>query len=198
VTVVRAVVRDVDHHVAHAYDGDLAPYGEIALGKGGEAIVVIDEVLGVIDAGQPLTLHPEIFRALGAMGEHEGIEAKALQVRDGERSVAAYVHVPDVGDARIAQDLLELASQPALHLVLVEEDAVLGEPARLDVAVEEEDAAARGGEGPGRKEPGGAGPDYRHDAQGVVSHRGGKITNEPASRKRDPPLPLRYAESKPR
>ncbi len=51
-----------------------------------------------------------------------------------------------VGDARIAQDLLELAAQTALHLVLVEEDPVLGEAARLDVAVEQYDAMSRLGE----------------------------------------------------
>src|SRR5262249_62053394 len=94
VAVRRAVGRDVDPHVATAHDGEPAPNGELALGEGGEAVVVIDEVLGVIDAGQPLALHPEILRPLGAMGEHKGVEAKALQVRDRERSVAAYAHVP--------------------------------------------------------------------------------------------------------
>jgi hypothetical protein len=69
-----------------------------------------------------------------------------------------------VRDARVGEDLLELAPEPALHLVLVEEDPVLGEPAGLDVAVEEQDSAARGRQRPRREKTRGACP---HDSDHV-------------------------------
>jgi len=44
--------------------------------------------------------------------------------------------VAQVGDARVAQILWNLAPQATFHLVLVEEDAVLRRGRRLDVAIE--------------------------------------------------------------
>ena len=65
---------------------------------------------------------------------------------------------------------MELPTQAALHLVLVEEDAVLGQPARLDVPVQEDHAGARGGEGAGGEETGGPRADHRDEMDGFVGH----------------------------
>jgi hypothetical protein len=135
-----------------------------------EAVVVIHEILGVVRAGQPLALDAEVLGALGADGEHERVEAHPGQGLDGEIAALRDGHVPQVGDARIAEDLLELPAQAALHLVLVEEDPVLGEAARLDVAVDQDHAGALRGERAGGEETGGARADHRDQVDLFVRH----------------------------
>jgi hypothetical protein len=134
------------------------------------SVVVVDEILGVIHAGQALPLDAEVFRALRADGEDERVEARAAEIVEGEVARLAHRHVSEIGHARVREDLLELAAEAALHLVLVEEDAVLGEPARLDVAVQEQHAASGGGERAGGEEAGWACTDHRHDVNRLVSH----------------------------
>jgi hypothetical protein len=136
---------------------------------------MVDEVLGVIDTGEPLALDAEILGALGTVGEDQRVEAHPLKLGDGERPVGPDGHVAKVRETGIAQDLVELTSEPALHLVLVEEDPVLGEPTWLDVAVEEEDAAAGSGESPGGEEAGRAGAHDCHYVNEIVivRHWGG-------------------------
>src|SRR4029450_7278820 len=72
-------------------------------------------------------------------------------------------HVPEIRDPRTGEDPLDLTPQPRLHLVLVEKDAVLGEPTRLDVAIEQEDAATLGAESPRGEQPRRAGADHGGD-----------------------------------
>jgi hypothetical protein len=78
---------------------------------------MIDEVLGVIDAGEPLALDAEIFRALGSVGEHECVEAQLQELLDGEGPSRPTGTWPS-SDAGIAEDLVELAPQAAFILYL--------------------------------------------------------------------------------
>ena len=167
VAEVDAVVRDVHHDVAHPHDGHAAAHGVGLLAEGRQAVVVVDEILGVVDAREPLALDAQVLGALRADREHERVEAELAQLADGEGPAVRHRHVPEIGDPRIGENFLELPPQPRLHLVLVEEDAVLGEPARLDVTIEQEDAATLGRERPGGEEPRRAGADHGDD----VSHR---------------------------
>ncbi len=167
---MRAVVRDVHHHVADPDDGHAAAHGIGLLAEWRQAIVVVDEVFGVVHAGQPLTLDAEVLRSLRPDGEDQGVEADRGQV--GHRQVPGLRDrdVAQVGHAGIGEDLLELPAKPALHLVFVEEDAVLGEPARLDVPVQQHHAAAGRGEGTGGEETSGAGADHRDGMERLVGH----------------------------
>ncbi len=167
---VGAVVRDVHHHVADAHDGHAAAHREGPLAEGRQAVVVIDEVLGVVDARQPLALDAQVLGALRADRVDERVEAEARQAGDREIALVRDRHVSKVGYERVGEDLVELAAQPALHLVLVEEDAVLGQPARLDVPVEQDHAGAGRGEGAGGEETGGPRADHRDEMDGFVGH----------------------------
>ncbi len=113
---------------------------------------MIHEVLGVIDAREAFAFDAEVFRALSPVREHQRIEAQPQELLDGEGAVGTDGHVAQVGDARVAQDFVELAPQATFHLVLVEEDAVLGEASGLDVAIEQEDPTTSIGEGAGGEE----------------------------------------------
>ena len=167
---VRAVVGDVHHDVADPDDGDPPADRVGLLAEGGQVVVVIDEVLGVVDAGQPLALDPQILGALRADGEDQRVESEGLQVRDRHVSMLRHSHVSEVGYAGITEDLLELAAEAALHLVLVQEDAVFGEAAGLDVPVEQDDAAALGGQRAGREESRRAGSNHCDEMKRVVRH----------------------------
>jgi len=90
--------------------------------------------------------------ALGSDGEDHGVEARRAEGGNAQGPALAHRHVAEIGDARVGEDLAELPPEAALHLVLVEEDPVLGEPARLDVTIEEENSASRRGERAGREE----------------------------------------------
>src|SRR5262249_26387430 len=161
------------------------------LGEGRQAIVVIDEILRVVDAGQPLPIDAEVLGALGADREDEGVEAESRELGYGEPAPGGDGDVAEVGDARIGEDLLELAPQAALHLVLVQEDPVLGQTARLDVAVEEEDAAAEPRERASGEQPSGASSDDGDDVRvlarllgchGTSRHDSTPVSGPPSTR----------------
>ena len=188
VAEVGAVVRDVHHDVADSHDGHPPSDGVGLLAEGGQAVVVIDEVLRVVDAGQALALDAEVLGALRADGEDEGVEAHAGQVLHAQVGVPRHRDVTEIGHAGIAQDLLELAAQAALHLVLVQEDPVLGEPARLDVPVEQDHPTALGRERAGGEEARRPGPDHGHHVHWLVRHfRFETIAHGPVSGRREIP-----------
>jgi hypothetical protein len=167
---VGAVVRDVHHHVADADDGHAAAHREGPLAEGRQPVVVVDEILGVVDAREALAVDSEILRALRADRVDERIESHGRQLAYREVALVGDRDMPEIGYERIAENLLELSSQAALHLVLVEEDAVLGEAARLDVPVEKHHAGAAGGERAGGEEPGGPRADHRDEMHRIVGH----------------------------
>jgi hypothetical protein len=53
--------------------------------------------------------------------------------------------VAEVENLRIGKYALELLAQPGLHLFLIDEDAVLGQTAGLDITVEQDHAMSRFG-----------------------------------------------------
>ena len=124
----------------------------------------------MVHAGEPLALHAEIFRTLGPVGEHQRVEAHPQELLEGEGTVGADRHMAEIGDAGIAQDLVELTSEAALHLVLVEKDAVLREASGLDVAIEQQDPGAGIGEGAGGEESRRTRPDHCDDVYLILRH----------------------------
>jgi hypothetical protein len=170
VAEMRAVVGDVDHHVADPDDGHALAHRVGLLAEGRQAVVVIDEVLGVIDARQMLALDAQVLGALCADGEDERVEAEGLQIRNREIASLGHRDVSEIGYERVGEDLLELPAKPALHLVLVQEDAVLGEPAGLDVPVEQDHPAALRGQRASGEEAGRTGPDHCDEMKRVVRH----------------------------
>ena len=104
------------------------------------------------------------------MAKTSASKPAAAEIVDGQVAALPDGDVAQIGHTGVGEDLLELSPQPALHLVLVEEDPVLGEAAGLDVAVQEQHAAAAGGERAGGEQARGAGADHRDHVNHFVSH----------------------------
>ena len=76
--VVEQPVRDVDHNVPHTNDGDSAAQLEMALTERRQLVVVIDDVFGVIDAGELFARKTEFLGALRARGNDNRAEPNLL------------------------------------------------------------------------------------------------------------------------
>src|SRR5262249_51201397 len=121
---------------------------------------VIDEVLRVVDALRRVAGNAKGFRALRAAGHDDGRRIQNFaQLVQRQISLDAHLDVAEVTYARVGQDLAKLNSHAFLQFVLVEIDAVFDQPARFDVAVDDDDFMAGFGEFSHTVNPGGTGAD---------------------------------------
>jgi hypothetical protein len=70
-------------------------------------------------------------------------------------------------DVRTSQDLPVAFTEPAAQLVLVGENAVLGESSELDIPIEHHDLVPLLGHDVGDSQAGGTGPDDNHQVFGT-------------------------------
>src|SRR5882724_1322361 len=98
-----AVVGDVHHDIADAHDGDPTPHGEMALREWRKTVVVIDEVLGVVHAREPLPFDAEVLGALGPDGEDHGVEARRPEGGYAQGRSLAHRNVAEIRDARVGE-----------------------------------------------------------------------------------------------
>ena len=70
--------RDVHHHVAYADDSDSLSDREVPRGERRQQVVVVNEILGGVDALGVLTRQTHLFRALRSHGKHYCSGVKTL------------------------------------------------------------------------------------------------------------------------
>ena len=74
---------DVQHHVADTDDGNMHPNSELLLAKGGQLVVMVDDVLGMVNAEQVFTRQAQPLGALGSNGDQDSLEAQSIQFLEG-------------------------------------------------------------------------------------------------------------------
>src|SRR5262249_30296824 len=105
-------------------------------GKRRELVIVVDEILGGIDAECILAWHAQLLCSLRANREYQRRWAEAAQCIDRYRRIGTNRHVAEVMNIGQRKHFLELLAQTHLHLIFDGIDAVLGEAAGLDVSIE--------------------------------------------------------------
>ncbi len=135
---VEQPIRNIDHDVAHADNSDASANFEGLLAERWQRIVVIDDILGMINAETLFALDTQFLGTLGAGRHDDGAEAHAFQLVESHRLILSDCNVTQIKNLRVGKDSLELFPQSCLHLFLVDKDTVLGQPARLDIAVEQD------------------------------------------------------------
>lgn len=103
---------------------------------------MVDEVLGGVNAFGVFAGEAEAVRALRSAGVEDGRGVHGVKIGEGEVASVADFYVAEVGDVGQRQGLGELLAKAELHFVFERIDAVFGETAGLDVAVEEHGAMA--------------------------------------------------------
>ena len=138
--LVNQPVCDVDHDVADADDRDPIADLKIAAREFRQAVVVEDQILGVIDPACRVAGNAECLGPLRAGGDDDCRRLENLShFVECQIGIPSNFDVADIPDLRIDKDLPELLANPFLQLVLVEIDAVFNQSAGLDVAIENYD-----------------------------------------------------------
>ena len=114
------------------------PISKLALGEGRQRIEVIDDVLGMIDADGLFALDAQLLRPLRSGGHDHGAKTHVLEILERQRLILPHHHMTQIKYFRVGENSFELFAQTGLHLFLVDKDAVLGQTARFDVAIDQD------------------------------------------------------------
>ena len=156
-------MRDVKHDIADADDGDTPANREVLPAERRQFVVVVDQVLGVVDAAQVLAGQAQPFGALRAHGDQDGLKAEAAQLVQGQVAIVANRYVAPILNLRQAHQLAKLLAQTFFHFVFVRKDAVFGQAARFDIAVEQHHMRTRHGQLARGKQAGRSGADNSYE-----------------------------------
>ncbi len=96
----------------------------------------------MIDARELLARQAEPFRSLRACRDENRLEAERAQIVQREIALRADRHVAVIVNIWVVEYAAKLLAESIFHGVFGGVDAVLGQSARFDVAVEQDDARA--------------------------------------------------------
>jgi hypothetical protein len=139
---------DIDHDIPHTDDPDVLADGVISRGKGGELVVMIDDIFGVEDTADIIfSRKAELTGSLRTHSDQISRTSEFFEIIERQRAFLIVDLDPaEVMDRGVFEDLGELLAQAIFHLVLIKVDPVLRESAGLDIAIEEENLNASLGE----------------------------------------------------
>src|SRR5262249_35769853 len=123
---------------AHADNRNPLARGKIMRGERRQEIVAVNKILGGVNAPGGFPGQAQLLGALRTHGKHNGGRRELLQVNDGDSRLAADRHMAEIMPVGQAQHLGKLLAQADLHLVLGGINAVFGQAAGLDIAVEDD------------------------------------------------------------
>src|SRR5450432_37938 len=129
--------RDVHHNIAHADDGNALSGGEIVRRIRRQQVVVIDEILGCVNAAGGFTGQAQLLGTLRAHRENDGRGIQRLEIGHGNGRTLGHGHMAKIMKVIEAQNFIELLAQSNLHFVLGGINAVFGQSAGLDVAIKD-------------------------------------------------------------
>src|SRR5206468_2630910 len=127
----RQPVGNVHHDIADADHRHPLAHFKRTRAESGEQIIMIDAVLGMIDALRRIAFDPDGLGTLSTGREDEDTRLKRLELWDGQMLAFPDGHVSEVMDIGPAEDFPISLSEPSTKLVLIGKDAVFCEPAEL-------------------------------------------------------------------
>src|SRR5262245_28353690 len=133
----------IDHHIAHTYDRYAVADPEITTAEFRQAVEVINQVLGVVNALCNITGNAERFRALSSAGYNN-----RRRVEDFSKLIQRQIRrltdldVSKVMHSRVDQNLTKLDTHAFLELVLIEIDSVFNESAGFYVTIDNDNFMA--------------------------------------------------------
>ncbi len=157
--VAHEVMGNIHHDIPRADHCNTLTKQVFFLAERRQKIIVEDNILGMVNAGQVLPGQAQPLGALGAGGDKNGLETGFEQVFQDDIPAATDGHVSKVINRGQVQDLLELGAQTLFHFELIRVNAILSQAAGFDITVEQHHMCPAFGQFSGRVQARRSGPD---------------------------------------
>jgi hypothetical protein len=129
-------MRDIEHDVARANDRTAFSKMELLLAERRQMIVIIDDILGVINAFQILPWQTKPLGALRPHRDEDRLKSERTQIVEREITLRADRNVSIIIKVGHIEHLAKLLAQAALHGMFIGINSIFCKSARFDVTIE--------------------------------------------------------------